>query len=62
MRPEVELPIGLIARESLMKLDGALRERRDVVIWWYKDVSTLNAKFDVSGKRSERQQSGKVPC
>jgi hypothetical protein len=62
MHPVVELPVDLIAKESLTKLEGALREKRDVVIWWYRYLSTFNANFDISGKRSERQQSGKVPC
>jgi hypothetical protein len=39
----------LLAKESLTKLDGALRERWDVVIWWYRDRFTFNAKFDVPG-------------
>ena len=62
MHPVVELPVDLIAKESLTKLEGALREKRDVVIWWYRYLSTFIANFDISGKRSERQQSGKVPC
>jgi hypothetical protein len=61
MHPVVELSVDSTAKESLTKLDGALRERRNVVIWWYRDHSTFNANFDVCGKRSEKQWSGKVP-
>jgi hypothetical protein len=62
MHPLAELPVDSIAKESLTKLEGALREKRDVVIWWYRNRSTFNANFDISARRSERQQSGKVPC
>jgi hypothetical protein len=62
MHPVVGLPVDLIAKESLTKLEGALREKRDVVIWWYRYRSTFNANIDVSARRSERQQSGKAPC
>jgi hypothetical protein len=55
------LSVDSTAKESLTKLDGALRERRNVVIWWYRDHSTFNANFDVCGKRSEKQWSNKVP-
>ena len=60
MHPVVGLPVDLLAKESLTKLDGALRERWNVVIWWYRDRFTFNAKFDVPGNRPERRQSGKA--
>jgi len=60
MHPVVGLPVDLTAKESLKKLDGALRERGDVVIWRHKYCSAFNAVLDLSGKRTVRERFGKT--
>lgn len=61
MYPVVGLPVDSTAKESLTKLDGSLRERADIVIKWHRDLSASNAIFDPTEKRTEMQQSGKIP-